>query len=378
MQPSHQNPPLPSSRPLHVLMTADAVGGVLHYALDLATGLWRHGVRTTLALLGPAPNEAQRRSAAKIPGLRVIETGLPLDWLAGDPAAAQSASREIARLARCHGAGLVHLNTPSLAVAAFHQPVVSAVHSCLASWWAAVRGGKLPDDFRWRTDVMACGIAASDALVCPSSALADEISRIYGRRPVVVHNGRAAADLPEPAEQPHLAVTAGRLWDEGKGVATLDAAAGLTDLPVLAAGPTEGPNGARIALRRLEGLGAVDTAGLRSLLARRPIFVTSALYEPFGLAVLEAAQAGCALVLSDIATFRELWEGAAVFVPIRDAEGFGRALSELAAKPERRAILGAAARERSRRYTVDAMAAQTLAVYARALRTRLPQEGAAA
>ena len=50
------------------------------------------------------------------------------------------------------------------------------------------------------------------------------------------------------------------------------------------------------------------------MMARTAVFVSPALYEPFGLAVLEAAQAGCALVLSDIPTFRELWDGVALFV----------------------------------------------------------------
>lgn len=43
------------------------------------------------------------------------------------------------------------------------------------------------------------------------------------------------------------------------------------------------------------------------------IYVHPALCEPFGLAVVEAAQAGCALVLSEIAPLRENWEGAALF-----------------------------------------------------------------
>lgn len=372
-------PARPSTLPSHILMTADAVGGVLHYAFDLANGLVGHGVRTTLALLGPAPNEAQRQAAAKVPGLRLVETGLPLDWLAEDPGAAETAARGISELARRQGADLVHLNTPSLAIDSYDQPVVSVVHSCLASWWAAVRTGPLPEDFRWRTETMARGIAASDALICPSGALAGEIERIYGRRPRVVHNGRIAAGLPQPGARPDLAVTAGRLWDEGKDIATLDAAAGLTELPVVAAGPSEGPNGARVALRRLQGLGSIGPSEVRSLLARQPIFVTTALYEPFGLAVLEAAQAGCALVLSDIATFRELWDGAAIFVPVRDAEGFGRALSDLAGAPDRRTALGAAARKRAQRYTAEAMAARMLEIYAgSAACVQRPRKGAAA
>ena len=72
--------------------------------------------------------------------------------------------------------------------------------------------------------------------------------------------------------------------------------------PVLAAGPTRGPDGQEIALEHVVALGALDGAALRRpAAARAAVFASLALYEPFGLAVLEAALAGCALVLSDIA-----------------------------------------------------------------------------
>ncbi len=56
------------------------------------------------------------------------------------------------------------------------------------------------------------------------------------------------------------------------------------------------------------------------------VFASCARYEPFGLAVLEAAQAGMALVLSDIPSLREIWDGAAMFADPRDAAGFAAAL----------------------------------------------------
>ena len=108
-------------------------------------------------------------------------------------------------------------------------------------------------------------------------------------------------------------LTAGRLWDEGKNVAALDRAAEHLPFKICAAGPLTGPNGASVEFDRLDWLGILDAAGLQDMMARTAVFVSPALYEPFGLAVLEAAQAGCALVLSDIPTFRELWDGAALF-----------------------------------------------------------------
>lgn len=351
------------SGPRHVLMTADAVGGVLHYALDLAQGLSARGVRTTLALLGPAPNEGQRQAAARVPGLKLVQTGLPLDWLAEDAEIAERTALAIAELAHRHEAEIVHLNSPSLALAPYDRAVVSALHSCVASWWTSVRQGAMPEDFHWRTALTRRGIAASGAFVCPSAAFADQAECIYDRRPMVVHNGRAPPKALATRARAPFAVTLGRLWDAGKNIATLDAAASFMDLPILAAGPTEGPNGARIEPVALGVLGPVGEGEVRALLGYQPIFVSSALYEPFGLAVLEAAQAGCALVLSDIPTFRELWDGAALFVAPRDAEGFAATLFDLAKDEERRAALGTAARQRAERYTIGAMAERMFAIY---------------
>ena len=54
-------------------------------------------------------------------------------------------------------------------------------------------------------------------------------------------------------------------------------------------------------------LGVLAPAELRRKLERAAIFAAPALYEPFGLGILEAAAAGCALVLGDIRfTAREL------------------------------------------------------------------------
>ena len=65
--------------PGSVLLTTDAVGGVWTYSLDLARGLAEHGVRTTLAVIGPEPGPAQRAEVSQI-GLTMIQTGFPLDW----------------------------------------------------------------------------------------------------------------------------------------------------------------------------------------------------------------------------------------------------------------------------------------------------------
>lgn len=354
-----------------MVMTADAVGGIWTYALDLGAALVRRGTRLTLAVLGPAPSDVQH-AAALARGITVVDLGHQPEWLAADAAAIRAGGAALAALVIRVTADAVHLNHPALAAGtAFPCPVLAVCHSCVATWWAAVRAEALPDDFRWRSALHETGLAASDAVAAPSAAFAEATRRTYGfgAPPIVVPNGRdgPASPASDAGEPPAASVfTAGRLWDEGKNLAVIDRAAARLPVTVEAAGPLVGPNGARIALHHTVALGPLNTAALWSKLAERPVFVSTALYEPFGLSVLEAAQAGCALVLSDIPTFRELWDDAALFVPAHDDRALAAAILRLFGDRAYRAERAALARNRAARYTADAMADATLKAHAAA------------
>ena len=349
---------------MRVLATTDAVGGVWTYALDLARALVPHGVATTLAVLGPPLSPLQHEAAGQIAGLQVVETGAELDWLAADEAAVSAAAEAVARLAAQSGAQLVQLNSPILAdLASWPVPVLGACHSCLATWWAAVQQGPMPPDFRWRTTLVARGYASCDMLVAPTAAFADATARIYGMRPRVVHNGAAPIAHAEIGKRSRCVLTGGRLWDEGKNFETLDLAASLLDVPVLAAGPLVAPHGSLVTANHSTALGQLSPAALRAQMNRAAVFASLSIYEPFGLTVLEAAQSGCALVLSDIPTFRELWDEAAIFVPAPQADAAASALQNLLDDPDELARLGAAAQARASRYTAEAMAASMYELY---------------
>jgi glycosyltransferase involved in cell wall biosynthesis len=367
-----------ASAPLRILMTADAVGGVWQYATELAGELGQAGNTVTLALLGPSPTAAQREQAHALPGVRLIETGLPLDWLSTGPQPIREAAEAIARLAAENGAEIVHCNMPSLVGAAeFTAPVIAAAHGCVATWWPAARHGPLPEEFRWHREMTRRGLVAADAVVAPSASHARLVQRTYDlpAPPLAVHNGRRGlAKCAGDGRSLRAALTVGRLWDAAKNVSTLDEAARLLDAPFLAAGPLRGPHGEEFAPAHLRALGRLEAGELASLLVLRPVFATAATFEPFGLAVLEAAQAGCPLVLSDIATFRELWDGAALFVDAGDGARFAEAIAALLADAPRARTLGRAAAERATRYTPAATARRMEQVYAGVL---APAEAAA-
>ena len=347
-------------------MTADTVGGVWQYAIDLALGLANRNVITTLAVLGPAPSTERAAEASRVPGLTLVTTGLPLEWTASTAAEAEDAARAVARLAQDHEAQIIQLNGPALAASArFSAPVVAVQHSCVATWWAAVKDGPLPDDLRWRADLIAAGLRRADRVVTPSAALSHATQACYGldRAPIVVHNGRTAPNPAAADDCGDFVFTAGRLWDEGKGLAALDRAAAGLDCRVVAAGSLEAPDGTNRRYGNLHCVGPSSSDAIAGWLAQKPIYVSTALYEPFGLAVLEAAQAGCALVLADIPSFRELWDGAAVFLPPRAEGKIAAALQRVLADPEFRAALGVRALTRARAYTVTAMVDGMAAVY---------------
>jgi hypothetical protein len=64
-----------------VLMTADAVGGVWTYAVDLCRSLSRRGTLVRLVVLGPSPTDAQRSELAECRGVELIEQPGKLEWM---------------------------------------------------------------------------------------------------------------------------------------------------------------------------------------------------------------------------------------------------------------------------------------------------------
>ena len=364
--PAHMSRPAEAMEPpKRILLTTDALGGVWHYTLALATGLAAAGCDCHVAVLGPAPSPAQRAQARQA-GIDLSETGLPLDWTAPSPAGMAATAASLAQRAAASRADLVHLHTPALVPFAWPAPVVAVAHSCVGTWWDAVRGGPLPPDLQWRAAQFKQGLLAAGCTIAPSHSFVAALQASYGARfaTEVIHNGHDGPAAPQTARTGPV-LCAGRLWDDAKNMAVLDRAAGLAGLHIEAAGDAQGPGGAAFAARHLRLVGALDQAGMEARLRRAALFAAPSLYEPFGLAVLEAASCGTPLVLADIVTFRELWEGAAVFVPPRDAEGWAYAIQSLLDDPDRRAELGATAATRAALYSRAAMVQRTLAVHRR-------------
>lgn len=366
--------------PRTVLMTADAVGGVWRYALELAAGLAENGVRVVLAVMGPPPSEAQRQEASRVPGLVLVEAPYRLEWMAGAAEDLVRAGEWLLDLEARWRPDVVHLNGYAHAVLPWQAPVLVVAHSCVLSWWRAVKGCSIPGEWNAYAATVGRGLRAADVVAAPTGAFLREIDRLYGplRAARVVRNGVAPGRFVPVANKDPVVFAAGRVWDEAKNLAVLSRVAESLPWPVAIAGDCVSPEGR---VRRPPGvqvLGPLAPEAMARQMARASVFAAPALYEPFGLAVLEAALSGCALVLSDIATFRELWDGAAVFVHPDDADGWEEALSGLVHDSDRRGRLQREARERALEYSRAAMTAGTLDIYRDIGATAAPSANAGA
>jgi glycosyltransferase involved in cell wall biosynthesis len=345
---------------IKVLMTADAVGGVWTYSTGLASALAASGAEIHLVTLGPKPQANQREMLPD--SVRLIQSDLALEWQDPEGKDLSRARQRLGALAKQIGPDIIHLNGYREAIFDWQAPVIVVAHSCVNSWGQACGYDTFLTEPRWRpyTDLVAKGLDRADRWVSPTSAFGDAIREIYRPRSqqMVIRNGASrTAGAPIPKSPRILA--AGRMWDAAKNLALLAEAAKGLGWPVLVAGAT--PPSAENQSGRIELLGELSHAELLAHMRRAAIFASPARYEPFGLAVLEAAYAGCALVLSDTPSFRELWEGAAVFVRPDDALGLRAALADLSADVTSRTRLQRAALARAKRYST----ARMVAAYAR-------------
>jgi glycosyltransferase involved in cell wall biosynthesis len=339
-----------------VLMTADAVGGVWTYSLELAAALARRDVHVTLAVMGPAPSADKRRAASAAGVLAVHAHPYALEWMDDPWSDVDAATEWLMSLERDVHPDIVHLNGFSHAVAPWTSPVVVVAHSDVVSWWNEVHRQAPGDEWAEYIARVRAGLAAADAVVAPTAAAATATAAAYGRRPAVIPNGRSRDWVVAAPKEP-IILGVGRIWDPAKNVDALGRVAERLEWPVLVAGDDTAPDGTPQRLAGpLQPLGPLPFAELARWFGRAAVFASPARYEPFGLGALEAGLSGCALVLGDIPSLREVWGDAAVFVAPDDDDELCRTLEQLIRHPGRCVELGARARARAATYTPESSA----------------------
>ncbi|HEV3050571.1 MAG TPA: glycosyltransferase family 4 protein [Longimicrobium sp.] len=357
---------------MKVLLTTDTVGGVWDHTVTLARELDAAGHEVLCAVIGEPRDE---RLAALPTGVQVVWRAYRLEWMQDAADDVRAAGAWLRGLAEVWSPDIVHLNQIAYAAEDFPVPVLVAVHSDVVSWWPHVHGVEAPMD-EWGTyrQCLRAGLRAADAVVTPTAYQGALVMRYYGMEVTrVIHNGIHFEDPDTTERDAGLVLSVGRLWDRGKGVDLLDEAAGLLgeEAPQIhVIGETVAPHGETFSVHNVTAHGRVERAQVDEWMRRAAVYVAPSRYEPFGLAPLEAALHGCALVLSDIGTFRELWDGCAEFFPSGDALALAQAIRRVCNDDTRRVRLARAARTRAaRRYTARRMASEYMDLYHQMIRS---------
>jgi glycosyltransferase involved in cell wall biosynthesis len=356
-------------------MTADCVGGVWTYALDLARGLAQQNVRVSLATMGTPPSEAQQQEAGNVSNLDLYASHYKLEWEPDPWADVNEAGAWLLQLERDLRPDIVHLNGYAHGNLPFTAPVLCVGHSCVLSWWEAVKGEPAPPECGEYRERVRAGLHGAGAIVAPTRAMANALTKHYGPfltgEPFVVPNGRDPAMFTPGKKEPFI-FSAGRFWDEAKNLemlrhATPDVRTASGEryrIGVAGALPDELKHAdffpEDLDFQVLPWLAPCEIA---QNLSHASVYVLPARYEPFGLSVLEAALSGCALVLGDIDSLRENWNGVALFVHPDDTKGLAETLSHLMSNNRICSRLGQAARERAQHFTVEAMATHYRTLY---------------
>jgi phosphatidylinositol alpha-mannosyltransferase len=234
---------------------------------------------------------------------------------------------------------------PALLTAGY--PLVLTMHAAAPSW--ARRLYRLTPRTWWQGRVLT---AVSSAAVPPLD------------HPVRIIPNGIGLDLyrPEGEKQPRRVVFLGR-DDPRKGLSILRSAWPLVrtrvpgaELFVLGA---EGESQEGLSFR-----GRVSEEEKQAQLGAAAVLVApNTGGESFGISLVEGMAAGCALVASDLAAFREVSGGAARLVPPGDPLALAGALADLLVDPTARAELGERARVQAARYDWSAVLPQYLQCY---------------
>ena len=365
---------------MHVLMTADTIGGVWIYAQELVTALVRAGMHVTLVSLGEMPNQEQTTWMEGLANLDFRATAFPLEWMHDVQRDMEASQQFLEGVIRDVRPDVLHFNQYFYGAIASELPRVVVAHSDVVSWWLAVHQQWPPQTkwLDWYRTMLTKGLQHASAVVAPSRWMLDSVVSLYGspKRATVIYNGRNPHSFNPFMSKQNRVLTVGRIWDSGKQVTLLCRQDSRVETDI--AGSDYHPEAALRAgaqwrtrgLSRVHFKGSQSEAQLRQLYGRAAVYAATSRYEPFGLAPVEAALSRCALVANDIPSFRELWGDDALYFSQNDATNLAetiRTLTDDAAM--RNEYANRAYRRALARYNAERMAREYLELYRSLLAT---------
>lgn len=354
---------------MHILITADTVGGVWTYAQELVTGLLRRGHRVTLVSFGAYPRPEQIQWMAGLSGISYWPTDFRLEWMQDPEQDIEDSTAYLERIIQEVQPDLLHFNQYCYGNVHTELPKVLVAHSDVVSWWVGVHG-KEPGETawtRWYRETVTSGLRGADVVVAPSHWMLDAV-RTYYLRPSfgsVVYNGRSPEFFNPNAPKKNFVLTVGRLWDAAKQTSLLQQRD--YGVPVRIFGSSREPGKADVGEEIGAGAPVANSPPqLAKLFSEAAIYAAPSCYEPFGLAPLEAALSGCALVANDIPAFHEIWGDAACYFRRNDRKDLAKTIQRLSCDfRTRSAYANRAYQTACTRFTAQRMVSEYEALYGR-------------
>ena len=353
---------------MRVLLTTDTVGGVWTFTRELTQQLLRQDHSVALVSFGRVPSREQQAWAEVAKGdhgdrFAFYPGNAPLEWMQNNHRAWAGGAELLTKVAETFQADILHSSQFCWGALPVALPRIITAHSDVRSWAAACDRNLPASPWLEGYDALVQdGLDGADAIVSPTRWMKEALQSHYEvAAPFrIIPNGRTSPEVAVEAERTLRAVTVGRLWDEGKGTAILSDVA--PPMPIFLAGEACFEVPVSYALQSaVTALGPLDESSLFRLLSTSSIYLATSIYEPFGLAPLEAALCGCAVVARDTPTFREIWKDAALY--FTNSNGLQGVLVELTNDQEKLRRLQLAAEQRARFFTAERMAAGYISLY---------------
>ena len=340
-------------------MTTDTVGGVWTFTKELTTELLRRGHSVALVTVGPEPSPEQLAFTAACQrkftgGFTFAMLPAPLEWMPENAAAYDAAQPHLLDLCRMIKPDVLLLSQFCFGALPVSQPKIITAHSDVLSWAEAVGKAPLVQDAwlsAYRTLVQR-GLKSADAVIAPTQSMLKDLNRGFTIccRTAVIPNGRSVPATGTRPDRSMQAITAGRLWDEAKNTRLLTEI--KSPFPLYIAGDS-GSNELHH-IGELRFLGKLTEQEMLHHLRASAICICTSLYEPFGLAPLEAALCGCAVLANNIPSLREVWADGALY--FHDAGSLSTLLHTLNDDPGQLEAAQMRSRERAAQYTSARMA----------------------
>lgn len=346
---------------MRILITTDNIGGIWTFSLNLAKGLINNGIDVFIAVLGEPLTNSQKK---EISFTSYYVMNCRQEWMTAPWDDINKAGMWLLKVRDQIKPDIVHLNSYSLGSLPWNIPVVVTAHSCVLSWWRAVKGEDAPAHWNEYRKNVTAGICSANVVSAPSNTMMNAIESLYKPRNkrVVIYNG-CNGPFNYTEEKENIVFSMGRLWDEAKNLRLLIEAARKIVHPVYIAGDTGGTN-----IPDLPGnvqlLGRISQEEVAKWLSRAAIYLLPVTYEPFGYTFLEAAFSGCAIVTGNIESMREIWEDNAVYADNKSSDELAYTVNMLMWDKHRRQLLARNAKKHAySNYTLDRMTSEYIFLY---------------